>query len=58
MPEAPVARPACLVSLPPPMPRSHGGGDAPFGPGEVAGYGEYDQLMRRDEWFGRGEEGA
>ncbi|WP_215353749.1 double-strand break repair protein AddB [Sphingopyxis soli] len=33
-------------------------GDAPFGPGEVAGYGEYDQLMRRDEWFGRGEEGA
>ncbi|WP_197410212.1 PD-(D/E)XK nuclease family protein, partial [Sphingopyxis sp. H107] len=33
-------------------------GDAPFEPGEVAGYGEYDQLMRRDEWFGRGEEGA
>jgi ATP-dependent helicase/nuclease subunit B len=33
-------------------------GDAPFVPGERAGYGEYDQLMRRDEWFGRGEEGA
>ena len=33
-------------------------GDAPFVPGEGAGYGEYDQLMRRDEWFGRGEEGA
>ena len=33
-------------------------GDAPFGPGDGAGYGDYDQLMRRDEWFGRGEEGA
>ena len=33
-------------------------GDAPFVPGEAAGYGDYDQLMRRDEWFGRGEEGA
>ncbi|UKK83555.1 double-strand break repair protein AddB [Sphingopyxis sp. BSN-002] len=33
-------------------------GDAPFVPGEAAGYGEYDQLMRRDEWFGRGEEGT
>lgn len=33
-------------------------GDAPFVPGEGVGYGEYDQLMRRDEWFGRGEEGA
>jgi ATP-dependent helicase/nuclease subunit B len=33
-------------------------GDAPFIPGEAAGYGDYDQLMRRDEWFGRGEEGA
>ncbi|SNS66672.1 double-strand break repair protein AddB [Sphingopyxis indica] len=32
-------------------------GDAPFGPGEAAGYGDYDQLMRRDEWFGRGEGG-
>lgn len=32
-------------------------GNAPFGPGEAAGYGEYDQLMRRDEWFGRGEGG-
>ncbi|MBN8843700.1 MAG: double-strand break repair protein AddB [Sphingomonadales bacterium] len=31
-------------------------GDAPFMPGEGAGYGDYDQLMRRDEWFGRGEE--
>ena len=30
-------------------------GDAPFAPGEGAGYGDYDQLMRRDEWFGRGE---
>jgi ATP-dependent helicase/nuclease subunit B len=30
-------------------------GDAPFGPGEGAAYGDYDQLMRRDEWFGRGE---
>ena len=30
-------------------------GDAPFMPGETAGYGDYDQLMRRDEWFGRGE---
>ena len=30
-------------------------GDAPFAPGEVAGPGDYDQLMRRDEWFGRGE---
>lgn len=30
-------------------------GDAPFVPGEGAGYGDYDQLMRRDEWFGRGE---
>ncbi|WP_428684093.1 double-strand break repair protein AddB [Sphingopyxis sp.] len=30
-------------------------GNAPFGPGEGAGYGDYDQLMRRDEWFGRGE---
>jgi len=30
-------------------------GDAPFVPGEAAGHGEYDQLMRRDEWFGRGE---
>ena len=33
-------------------------GEAPFAPGEAAGYGDYDQLMRRDEWFGRGEEGA
>lgn len=33
-------------------------GDTPFGPGEGAGYGDYDQLMRRDEWFGRGEEEA
>jgi ATP-dependent helicase/nuclease subunit B len=32
--------------------------DAPFVPGEAAGYGDYDQLMRRDEWFGRGEEGV
>jgi ATP-dependent helicase/nuclease subunit B len=32
-------------------------GDAPFAPGEAAGYGDYDQLMRRDEWFGRGEDG-
>ncbi len=30
-------------------------GDAPFVPGEMAAYGDYDQLMRRDEWFGRGE---
>lgn len=30
-------------------------GDAPFAPGEAASYGDYDQLMRRDEWFGRGE---
>ncbi|WP_411339511.1 double-strand break repair protein AddB [Sphingopyxis sp. J-6] len=30
-------------------------GDAPFVPGELGGYGDYDQLMRRDEWFGRGE---
>src|SRR3546814_9822104 len=30
-------------------------GDAPFVPGEASGYGDYDQLMRRDEWFGRGE---
>ncbi|WP_033075616.1 double-strand break repair protein AddB [Sphingopyxis sp. MWB1] len=30
-------------------------GDAPFAPGELKGYGDYDQLMRRDEWFGRGE---
>ncbi|ALH81860.1 double-strand break repair protein AddB [Sphingopyxis macrogoltabida] len=30
-------------------------GDAPFVPGDVRGYGDYDQLMRRDEWFGRGE---
>lgn len=33
-------------------------GDAPFVPGEGVGYGDYDQLMRRDEWFGRGEDGA
>ncbi|HEV2598741.1 double-strand break repair protein AddB [Sphingopyxis sp.] len=33
-------------------------GDAPFGPGDGAGHGDYDQLMRRDEWFGRGEEEA
>lgn len=33
-------------------------GDAPFVPGEAGGYGDYDQLMRRDEWFGRGEEEA
>lgn len=33
-------------------------GDAPFVPGEAGGYADYDQLMRRDEWFGRGEEGA
>lgn len=33
-------------------------GDAPFGPGDGAGYGDYDQLMRRDEWFGRGEDGV
>jgi ATP-dependent helicase/nuclease subunit B len=32
-------------------------GDAPFAPGEGGGYGDYDQLMRRDEWFGRGEDG-
>ena len=32
-------------------------GDAPFVPGEGGGYGDYDQLMRRDEWFGRGEDG-
>ena len=31
-------------------------GDAPFVPGEGAGHGDYDQLMRRDEWFGRGED--
>ncbi|WP_188236731.1 PD-(D/E)XK nuclease family protein [Sphingopyxis sp. LK2115] len=31
-------------------------GDAPFAPGDNATYGDYDQLMRRDEWFGRGEE--
>ncbi|ALJ14920.1 double-strand break repair protein AddB [Sphingopyxis macrogoltabida] len=30
-------------------------GDAPFVPGDMRGYGDYDQLMRRDEWFGRGE---
>ncbi|WP_447764844.1 double-strand break repair protein AddB [Sphingopyxis panaciterrae] len=30
-------------------------GEAPFGPGEAASYSDYDQLMRRDEWFGRGE---
>ena len=30
-------------------------GAAPFVPGEARGYGDYDQLMRRDEWFGRGE---
>ena len=30
-------------------------GEAPFVPGEAASYGDYDQLMRRDEWFGRGE---
>ncbi|NIJ39036.1 ATP-dependent helicase/nuclease subunit B [Sphingopyxis panaciterrae] len=30
-------------------------GEAPFVPGEAGGYGDYDQLMRRDEWFGRGE---
>ena len=33
-------------------------GEAPFVPGETATYGDYDQLMRRDEWFGRGEDGA
>ncbi|PZQ22536.1 MAG: double-strand break repair protein AddB [Sphingopyxis macrogoltabida] len=33
-------------------------GDAAFAPGTLAGYGDYDQLMRRDEWFGRGEDGA
>lgn len=34
------------------------GGEA-FAPGDGArGYGDYDQLMRRDEWFGRGDEGA
>lgn len=33
-------------------------GDAAFVPGDAAGYGDYDQLMRRDEWFGRGEEEA
>ena len=32
-------------------------GDAPFVPGEGGGYGDFDQLMRRDEWFGRGEDG-
>ena len=32
-------------------------GDAPFLPGEGRGYGDFDQLMRRDEWFGRGEDG-
>jgi ATP-dependent helicase/nuclease subunit B len=30
-------------------------GEEPFAPGELGGYGDYDQLMRRDEWFGRGE---
>ncbi len=30
-------------------------GEAPFAPGDARGYGDYDQLMRRDEWFGRGE---
>ncbi|MDK2760754.1 MAG: double-strand break repair protein AddB [Sphingopyxis sp.] len=34
-------------------------GDAPFVPGDGAGHGDYDQLMRRDEWFGRGgDDGA
>ncbi len=33
-------------------------GDAPFVPGDSATFGDYDQLMRRDEWFGRGEDGA
>ncbi len=30
-------------------------GEEAFAPGELRGYGDYDQLMRRDEWFGRGE---
>jgi ATP-dependent helicase/nuclease subunit B len=33
-------------------------GDEAFAPGELATYGDYDQLMRRDEWFGRGEADA
>lgn len=31
-------------------------GDAPFAPGEAAGFGDFDQLARRDEWFGRGRD--
>ena len=34
-------------------------GQEPFAPGDSAKrYADFDQLMRRDEWFGRGEEGA
>lgn len=34
-------------------------GDGVFAPGDNAGrFSDYDQLMRRDEWFGRGGEGA
>lgn len=33
-------------------------GDQPFAPGEAGRYGDYDQLMRRDEWFGREDQGA
>jgi ATP-dependent helicase/nuclease subunit B len=32
-------------------------GTQAFSPGEKARYGDYDQLMRRDEWFGREETG-
>lgn len=32
-------------------------GDQPFMPGPAARYGDYDQLMRRDEWFGREDQG-
>ena len=32
-------------------------GDSPFAPGDTARrFTDYDQLMRRDEWFGRGGE--
>lgn len=33
-------------------------GDQPFVPGEASRFGDYDQLMRRDEWFGREDQGA
>ncbi|WP_294031663.1 hypothetical protein, partial [Sphingopyxis sp.] len=34
-------------------------GDAAFAPGDaVRRFTDYDQLMRRDEWFGRGGEDA